>query len=334
VTKEKTTWSTPLALAIAVVMVFSAYLIPHWTSFLKAPHAQAGTTDDLLKAIATKDSDGDGLPDWEEALYGTDPHKVDTFGYGMTDAQAVAAGKIVPKAATPVANTPAAASTSPDAVVPGTGPASGSLTEQFTQTFFAQYLSAHQGAPLSSSDMASFVASAIAQLQQSQSQQDAFTLGEVQVGGSGPTAMRAYAIAAERAFALNTITLPKGELLYLSDAITKNDPTALDNVRKIANAYTKIGAAFMKLPVPTELSAPHLALANAFAQMGVVTSELSALNRDPLLTSLALANYPGDATAMRNAFVHMASALQKAGVVFAPGEPGYSMESITPENGY
>ena len=338
-TNKKSTLGTPIALAIAVVLIFSAYLVPHWSQFFKASHVEAGTTDDLLKAIATKDSDGDGLPDWEEALYGTDPNKIDTFGYGMTDAQAVAAGKIVPRAGTPVApvsasSTSATASSSPDAAIPGTAPASGSLTEQFAQTFFAQYLAAHKGTPLSAGDMTNFVTSAVQELQRSQSQQDAFTLSQVQVKGSGPDAMRAYAAAAEAAFAANTVQAQKSELVYLGDTVNNNDATALDMVAKIAKAYTDIGSALIKVPAPQELAANHLALANALARMGNVTQELAAFKRDPLLTSLGLADYPGDVTNMRNAFVSLAQAFAKAGVELKPGDKGYSMVSITPTNGY
>ncbi len=39
------------------------------------------------------DSDNDGLPDWKEALYGTDPHNPDTDGDGTNDGDEVAQGR-------------------------------------------------------------------------------------------------------------------------------------------------------------------------------------------------------------------------------------------------
>jgi hypothetical protein len=333
VNTTKRTFSTPVALIIGALLIAGAYFIPR---LLATPRAEAGTTDDLLKAISTKDTDGDGLPDWEEALYGTNPNKSDTNGYGMTDSQAVAKGLIVPKAVTPAAPVASGSSTPADLkYVPGGAPAPGSLTEQFAQNFFAQYLASHQGGKtLSTDDMTTFVTTAIQQLQQSQSQQDAFVLSEVKVSGSGAQAVHAYAVAAEAAFTANTVQLPKSELLYLSDAISKNDASAIGNIEKIAAAYTNTAKALAALTVPNELATRHLALANALAQMGIVTGEFAAVNRDPILTSVALASYTGDATAMRDAFVGMAAAIGSAGVVLKPGDPGYGMVSITPETGY
>jgi uncharacterized protein (DUF1800 family) len=43
-------------------------------------------------ALAAADSDGDGLSNLQEYLYGTDPHKADTDGDGLTDGQEVALG--------------------------------------------------------------------------------------------------------------------------------------------------------------------------------------------------------------------------------------------------
>ncbi|MGZ2907003.1 thrombospondin type 3 repeat-containing protein, partial [Pseudomonas aeruginosa] len=77
-----------------------------------------------------KDSDNDGLPDWEEALYGTDPHNAHSISPTLTDGQAVAEGLIKPQMSI--------ASSSPQNIldsIPGQLPADGSLTQQFSQDF-------------------------------------------------------------------------------------------------------------------------------------------------------------------------------------------------------
>ncbi len=46
-----------------------------------------------IAADAGKDSDGDGLKDWEEAVWGTDPQNPDTDGDGMPDGEEIKEGR-------------------------------------------------------------------------------------------------------------------------------------------------------------------------------------------------------------------------------------------------
>src|ERR1035437_7373016 len=94
------------ATLFSVVIVVGAYFLARGIE--SPPVVQASTETALLQAIASKDSDSDGLPDWEESRYGTDPHVADTFHLGMTDGESVAKGLIVPKA---IADIPVATST-------------------------------------------------------------------------------------------------------------------------------------------------------------------------------------------------------------------------------
>ena len=54
-----------------------------------SPTATSGIADN----ISTRDSDGDGLPDWEERIYGADPYKSDTDGDGTFDGEEIRLGR-------------------------------------------------------------------------------------------------------------------------------------------------------------------------------------------------------------------------------------------------
>lgn len=117
---------------IAVIMVAGGYFLPGF-QFPKTKAVNAELTDDLLASYVAKDTDSDGLPDWQEALYGTDANKADTDGDGISDGEAVRKGLLTPTAlSSQLPSDPVGE----DEVLPGQAPAAGSLTEQFSRSFF------------------------------------------------------------------------------------------------------------------------------------------------------------------------------------------------------
>ncbi len=314
------TWATLLAIAASAGLVTAAYF---FGKGLPAPvatiSADTAGTNALLASLAAKDSDGDGLPDWEEAMYGTDPHKVDTFGLGMTDAQAVAKGLIVPKAPQ------AATSTDVSAQIPSGLPGTNSLTDQFGKAMFAQYLqAAPNGAQMTQADTSSFLQGALGAINSAEPEQDAFSASQITVRGSGPATLRTYAANAEAAFAANTIATDKNELTYFRDALQNNDAASLAMVAKIGGAYAKMAAALAKVPVPSELEQYHLALANAIANIGAATSDMALIGTDPLRSALGVSRYQADATNMTQAFASIAQVFSSEQVVIGPGDSGYA----------
>ena len=119
-----------VSLLLAGAMIVAAYIFSG-VNALQPNAANAGVTDDLLKAYAEKDSDADLLPDWQEALYGTNPNNVHTIDPKLSDKEAVDKGLVKPKySATPA----------PAGAVTGKPAAPGTITEAFSQELFKQYL--------------------------------------------------------------------------------------------------------------------------------------------------------------------------------------------------
>lgn len=80
------------ALLSAVGIVLLAITINYWKS-----NTDTYKNNDLFADLSTSspslnnnvDTDGDGLPDWQEGLYGTDPKKSDTDGDGTLDGEEI-----------------------------------------------------------------------------------------------------------------------------------------------------------------------------------------------------------------------------------------------------
>ncbi len=309
------------ALALAGVLISGAYLLSDTSSFLKPSSVDAESTQALLQAYAQKDSDGDGLPDWEEALYGTDPHNAHSVSPTLTDGEAVAQGLVKPKFTT--ATSAATSSTTPISVH-GITAAPNSLTDQFAQNLFGQYISQANGTAPSDADIAKYAQSAIQTLVQNHSHQDVYTLSNEHISNSNQNNLNTYAVAAENALAVNTVATDKNEIDYFSSAVNSNDPGAIKALVQIGKAYTADGPTLMAITVPQESQYAHLELANSLMRLGEDVTDMSTFNDDPLRAYLGLAAYQQDSQSMLKAFTDEAAIFNSEQVTIKTGQAGYS----------
>lgn len=315
-------WRTLSATALAVVLIGGSYLLARGVS--TPPSAEASTESALLQAIASKDSDNDGLPDWEESLYGTNPDNPDSFNLGMTDGQAVAKGLIVPKA---IANVPLATSTA-SSIVPGApAPAgSGTLTDEFAKSFFTLYLVAKQqnnGVALSQDQVSALADKAYTSLAANVTPAPDFKkASDLSTVLDSPDAYRTFAASAEAVFAAHTVHLPKSELIYLQDAVQNDDASAIGNIQKISGAYRDIATGLAALPVPSGLAGADLSLVNAMARISQAASDFAAVRTDPVATMFALETYPQTVIDFANGFQTIGQTYASQNISIPAGSPG------------
>jgi hypothetical protein len=311
------------ATLFAVVLIVGAYFLARG---VESPSvAQASTETELLKAIASKDSDNDGLPDWEESLYGTDAHVADTFKLDLTDGEAVARGLIVPKA---IADITVATSTTGALVDPSLppAPAEGTITATFAKNFFTFFLAAKQkngGGDLTEAQMNDVATQSLASLTSSIAIAPDFkSTAGLTVEGSGAEALKTFATNAEAIFMKNTSTASTSEINYLKQAIENDDDAALAHIASIAKAYRDTAVGLAALPVPKELADTDLALINAMMRVSELTSDFTRVNTDPMASILALNQYPQTVLKMGNAFIQIGNIYKTEGVTLQKGEPG------------
>lgn len=322
-------WRVVGAALCSLLLVVGAYLLARSTSH--PPRVEASEETDLLRAIATKDSDGDGLPDWEESLYGTDPQQADSKGLGMTDGEAVAKGLIVPVAA---ATVPVATSTPTSQGADGLPPppAEGTLTSAFAQSFFTLYVQAKEradGADLSDAELQQVATQAIQNLASTiRLAPDFKQPSDLIVSGSGTEALKKFAVDAENVLLSSTANATTSELAYLRSALIEHDTSALERVRDIAAAYRKGAIGLAVLPVPAEAGSADVALMNAFMRMSEIIGDLTHTEDDPLLAILALQQYPQAVQKLGDAFVGFSSVYARMGIVFPQGTPGSQLVNL------
>lgn len=324
-------WRTPLSLFISAALLVGAYVLAR--SVESPSNAEASTETALLQAIAARDSDADGLPDWEETLYGTSPNIIDSFHLGMTDGMAVARGLIVPKAVADVsvATSTFGTSTWVDKSLPP-APADDTLTAAFSKDFLATYLAAKQangGADLSQSDVTNIANQLLNSLSTSVVPVPDFkSAKDITVSGSGKDTLAAFAVSAEAVLVKNTANATTSELNYLKSALQNNDATAFPHIASIAKGYRDSAIGLAVLPVPRELAATDLALINALMRISEIATDFTRVNTDPLATMLALYQYPQAVSALGTAFIRIGEIYQSAGVFLPAGTPGASFVNL------
>lgn len=324
-------WNIIAATLFSVVLIAGAYMFARG---IESPQvAQASTETALLQAIATKDSNGDGLPDWEKSLYGIPVNSATTdyFHLGMTDGEAVAKGLIVPKAIADIR----VATSSPTSFSPNGLPSpsvEGTLTATFTQNFLILYLAAKQAngdADLSESQVNDVASQAVNQLAVSiKATPDFKTVHDLAVFGSGASALTAFAVSAEAVFMKNTSNATTSELAYLKSALENNDLIAIQHMASIAKEYRNSATGLAVLPVPTELAVDDLALVNAMMHLSEIISDFTRVNDDPLTAILALKQYPQAVQSFGAVFIDISKIYAAAGIVLPSGTPGASFMNL------
>lgn len=324
-------WQTALAICFSAILVIGAYILARGS--VGTLVAEASAESAILAQIAQQDSDGDGLPDWEESLYGTDPRITDSRHLGMTDGQAVAKGLIVPKA---VANLSTGTS-SPASMLPTDlglppAPAQDTLTAAFAQDFFETYLQVRQqkNGNLTEADLQAIVQQVLTDLSKSVRPAPSFkTQSDLTISNdSSPAALTAFAVAAEAVLKNNKVNASESEVVYLKDAAEHHTTEPLTHMNSIASVYRKSAAGLAALPVPAALASDDLLLINAFARLSAIITDFGKINTDPLATMLALGQYPQAAVDLGTAFLHIGQIYASAGITLPAGAPGASFVNL------
>lgn len=324
-------WRILVSAFLSVVLIVGSFLLAR--SVESPRSAEASMESALLQAIATKDTDGDGLTDWEEALYGTSPNITDTFNFGMTDGEAVNKGLIVPKAISDISLTTSAQNTANplDPSLPQPA-ADGTLTSAFTKNFFELYLDAKQakgGADLSENEMADIANEALNSLSSAITTAPDFkSAKDLNVSGTGVEALKEFAANAEAVLLKNTSSATTSEINYLKSALENNDTSALSYIASIAKAYRDSAAGISALRVPTELVANDLALINAMMRMSEITTDFTRVNEDTLATMLALKQYPQAVLDLGKAFIDIGETYKTAGISLPTGDLGAAFVNL------
>jgi len=314
-----------------IVPVFIACLVVLGGLFVLLEYKNRGKTisnDDvisvadqkLIDSIANKDSDNDGLKDWEEVLWQTAPSNPDTDGDGTPDGAEIATNRDPLKKGPDDQLNLASASTTPRAARPLTA------SDQFSRDLFTRYVTIKQSGSGNPADYDNY-----SDLVQSYLDKETTTMSAKIYGAADfkvlanetPADVHRYGNAVGALFVADQDPGLENELIILQRATENNNPAELAKLDGNIAAYKKILAGLLAAPVPKIFLPDHLALANAVSVVIAGIESMKLTFSDPLKTVASLQNYPDAAGNILPLLRSIGGGLEASGVTFAQDNAGF-----------
>lgn len=225
--------------------------------------------DTANRTDPTGDADGDGVPDWKEILWSTDPYNPDTDGDGVGDAEEIASGTNPLKAGTE--NSASAEYTAPKALTP---------TEALSRELFANYAAAKQsGAALSTNEANAVASGAITKNVPDIGKPKTYILSDLNV--SSGAAIEVYQTALLHTFEKMT-AIREYELTTFARVIENDDTSGLEKLVTAGKVYGEVVKDMLSMPVPPKVAEVHLATVNDLSGLAHATDALTTWNGDAL----------------------------------------------------
>jgi len=271
-----------LGLAVILALGFLAY-----GRFLKTTPAPASLVTTLSETITLKDSDHDGLKDWEETLWSTNAAVADTDGDGTTDGEEVAQGRNPSlKGPDDKLDTKALAArvqTSAEALSP---------TDRFAREFFTEYLSLKQNSdePLTESDKIALIETTLKRAAAQDTTPTPLTVKTTSDNSAG--AIKTYANAVAQALLSSGALQGPNEAAVLQQSLATEDRGAIVKLDTNILAYQKTVAAVAGTPTPSSLAPLARTFLASLQQLTTMIIAMRGVYEDPLAALVAVGDYP------------------------------------------
>lgn len=221
--------------------------------------------------IIQKDSNNNGIADWEEYLWGLNPNKNGEENKAF----------ILEKKKSLLQNSEIM---SPDdsALI--------TENEMLSREFFATIISLQQTGNLNEESLKS-LSEAIGEKIETKPIEDIYTLREVTLVKDSESTSRNYRDSFASLVTKYENSDIGSELILISQGIGNNDPQALFAAKTVASAYRSFGKELLTISTPGSIGKIHLSLANNYEKTAQSIEGLTQILIDPIIGMRAIINY-------------------------------------------
>lgn len=257
-----------IILVVLIVIAISVYNIG---SFIKGKFGTKNPTALVVKPeVIQKDTNNNGIPDWEESLWGLNP-----------SSDGVANKEFIMAKREALARENGGGTTENQQL---------SENETLSREFFSIIMSLQESGNLDETSMKS-IGDTIGQKITATPLKDIYNMSMLSTIKANPATTNTYF---DKLSVLINSYKNKDigkELTFISVGLTHSDPQALDEAKDAADAYRSFGKDLMKIQVPNTLSLTHLSLANNYEKVAESIDDMSIMLDDPIAGMKAIINY-------------------------------------------
>ena len=269
---------------------------------------ETGTTGETrLSSIVKQDTDGDGVPDWEERLWGTDPLKKDTDENGTPDGEEIARKKKAIQNDLPVAENGAGTS----------GPLS--AVDRVTREILSAAFSLDETGNLNSETVKN-LSQNIAGSFSSGTSTNFYRKSELIAVPENKDSLLKYRNDLENVFYLYAELGLGRELAPISELVSsKNIKMNAEKILSAAKGYRRVSDIMMGISVPQGLVNLHLSFANGYRAIGGSLDKIAVVFEEPILALQGLSEYGTRDQEMAEIFKKIETYLRNNGIIFSKG---------------
>lgn len=267
------------------------------------------------------DTDNDGLKDWEEALWKSDPRTEDSDKDGILDGAEIAAGR------NPTIKGPQDKITAQQqaAIVTKTPEVSSTQTGIIARELFANYVELKKSGKNITPEMENqIIQNTLLAAEYGQSGATLYTTKNIAITNDISTAsLKKYANAMGAVFRINNPRVEENELVIMSRVMVSRSASDLARLDVLITAYKKIVDASLKVTVPQSLVPLHLEFVNSFSMGLDADIQMRKLFDDAASALIGLKQYEEAATNISNTHEKIFNYYADQSILFNENEDGY-----------
>jgi hypothetical protein len=260
--------------------------------------------EETIESIVTRDTDLDGVVDWEESLWGTDPQKKDTDDDGIMDKTEVENLKL------------AQARENEEAGLAVSGGASIENEENLTQTdkfsreLFSTVAALSQAGEIDQATVDKLSVSLLEKIE-NPVQRKVFILSDLKISAKDDeAAILAYSqnlANVQAKYPVNNSVIDVLQKFILDPSNV--DVEALSELDPIIEKMNKMINEIAQIPVPQSISTAHLNFLNALKRLVENTEDMKFFESDVVISLSAMSQYEANTVVLSSAIVELMNAI-------------------------